>query len=294
MVIVRTHGGLGNQLFQYAAGRRVSVLKDVPLKLDCARLARGVRLYGLDHFRIAATVATSEEVCSLLRGGPSSCGRLSRAIFRTTQKCLPPERRVVIRERHHHCAADLARASGHNYLIGYWQSERYFADIADTLRAELQFVEEPDAVNRSLLDAIASGEAVSLHIRRGDYVSDPRIMRLFGVCSVEYYQRALEAVAGRVQNPHVFVFSDDIPWAKANINFGCPTTFVDHNDPDHAHEDLRLMSRCRHHILANSSFGWWGAWLAEWPGQVVVAPRQWFVSEKHNPQDIVPERWLRV
>ncbi|HEY3415711.1 MAG TPA: alpha-1,2-fucosyltransferase, partial [Armatimonadota bacterium] len=155
-------------------------------------------------------------------------------------------------------------------------------------------VSEPDDANKAMLDAVTGCASVALHIRRGDYVSVKKNLRFNGVCSVEYYQAALDLLLKKVEHPHAFIFSDDIPWARENLHLNIPTTFVDHNDARRDYEDLRLLSHCRHHIIANSTFSWWGAWLAAWPGQVVIAPRRWFRSKAYNTKDIVPEHWLRL
>jgi hypothetical protein len=144
------------------------------------------------------------------------------------------------------------------------------------------------------MDNIKKVNSVSIHIRRGDYVTNKRHSKVFSPCSHDYYSRAAKLIADQQPNPHYFVFSDDIGWAKANLEFEYPTTFVDVNDEAHSHEDMRLMSLCNHNIIANSSFSWWGAWLNVNPEKVVIAPQKWFSDYKCNTQDMIPENWIKI
>jgi hypothetical protein len=138
-------------------------------------------------------------------------------------------------------------------------------------------------------------ESVSLHVRRGDYVSNARANAVHGTCSLAYYRQAIALVRERVIAPRFFIFSDDISWARAHLSFDdAPATFVDWNGPEAPQEDLRLMARCRHHVIANSSLSWWGAWLSTTPGQIVVSPRDWFSTNNDRARDVVPERWIRI
>ncbi len=179
------------------------------------------------------------------------------------------------------------------YLDGYFQSERYFSDQVVEIRKELAIKEPPSGKNLEALDAIREAPSASVHLRRGDYVSNPRINRTFGTCSLEYYRQAVDLVSGRSGQKLVFhVFSDDPEWARENLDLGHPTRFMDHNGPDQAHEDIRLMAACEHHIIANSSFSWWGAWLNPRHDKIVVAPRRWFVDAQ--PGTEIPDNWLRI
>ncbi len=282
MVIVQLTGGLGNQLFQYATARAIAHRNAVPLKLDTSWFKRyPQRAYGLGGFMIEASVATMEEIEELCPPRWS----LRWAGGQARDRTKPYSRRRVVRERWKRFDPALLKVGGDAYLIGCWQSERYFMDIAELIRRELVFKTPPDERNAELLSRIDETDSVSLHIRRGDYVTNP---------GLQYYARALEVVAGHTNAPHVFVFSDDIPWARENFVTNLPTEFVCHNGPGKEIEDLRLMSRCRHHIIANSSFSWWGAWLAEHPGQLVIAPDPWFRDRKWAPADIVSVRWTTL
>jgi hypothetical protein len=136
--------------------------------------------------------------------------------------------------------------------------------------------------------------AVSIHVRRGDYVSDAGTNRFHGTCSVDYYHDAVDRISGFAPASHFFVFSDGIDWAKENLRLRQPVTYVDFNDGEKNYEDLRLMSLCKHHIIANSSFSWWGAWLNPNPDKIVIAPKKWFNDPSINTDDLIPNSWLRL
>lgn len=290
MVIVRLMGGLGNQMFQYATGRAVAHRNRTQLKLDVSALERdAARSYTLHHFNIVKSIATSDEVGRFTKR--DLWGRISRRVERYLR---PPYRRPVFTQRFDHFDPDILRLRGSVYLTGYWQSEKYFKDIEQIIRQDFTLRHAPNAENQRLARIIANTNSVSLHIRRGDYVSNPRFSRKFGVCSLEYYQSAAAKMAEKVQDPHFFVFSDDIPWARDNLRLQYPVTFVAHNDADKDYEDLRLMSLCRHHIIANSSFSWWGAWLCTRPGKIVMAPKRWFKMPGRDTPDLIPDSWQRI
>jgi hypothetical protein len=183
----------------------------------------------------------------------------------------------------------LARAG--TYLEGYWQSERYFQDIEPTIREELQFANAPDPENAALLDDIAGRPAISLHVRRGDYLL-PKHQLMYAGCSLEYYRNAVDFIAASANiDPVVYVFSDDTEWARDSLQLKAHTRIVSHNGVERAHEDLRLMSACRHHIIANSTFSWWGAWLNASPDKIVVAPKTWTLDPAIYNPDILPASW---
>jgi len=286
MVIVRLIGGLGNQMFQYAAGRAVAHRNQTQLKLDVSALERdAARSYRLHHFNIVESIATPNEVAHFRKRDLWS--RISRRV----ERFLPPYKRSMFAQRFDRFDPDILRLRGNVYLIGYWQSEKYFKDIEQIIRQDFTFRHTPDAENQRLARIIADANSVSLHIRRGDYVSNPRFSRKFGTCSPEYYRTAIAKVAGKVKHPHILVFSDDIDWAHDNLKSQYPITFVAHNNADDDCEDLRLMSQCRHHIIANSSFSWWGAWLCANPGKVVIAPKKWFNEPGRDTRDLIPNTW---
>ena len=172
-------------------------------------------------------------------------------------------------------------------LIGYWQSEKYFVDLAGTIRSDFT----PAGGDATLLDRVESIESVSIHVRRGDYATEPKVNALLGVLPPAYYEAAIERMQQLLAQPEFFVFSNDREWCKENLRIDAPHMFVTQST---AHDDLHLMSMCRHHVVSNSSFAWWGAWLHEEPGTIVVAPERWFATPDFDTRDLVPERWLRI
>lgn len=284
MIISKIQGGLGNQLFQYALGRRLALDRSVPLKLDLSWYwANRVRSYGLWHFNICAEMAFPDEIALTAGKRSDLCER---------QK--PYYHRSWVRQQHRQFDANILNVKSPVYLHGYWQSEKYFQTIEPMLHQELTLKTSPDTYNQALAHTIAQVNAVSLHVRRGDYVSNPQAAKVHGLCSLAYYQRAIATMADRVKAPHFFVFSDDLAWVQENLKTTYPVTYVGQNGVDKDYADLRLMTLCQHHIIANSTFSWWGAWLGVNPNKIVVAPQQWLTVLNHDPSDVIPATWLTL
>ena len=295
MIVVKLMGGLGNQMFQYAIGRSLAEKINTELKLDLSFLLDRTprphftyRNYELAIFNIQESFSTTQEVDIFIDKAQEPLARLIQWMNK-----LIVDRKVV-KERGFYFDPGVFNLTGHLYLEGYWQSEKYFKNIEKIIRQEFTFKCEPDLSNRQLLNKIESVEAVSVHIRRGDYVSDTITNQFHGVCGLEYYQQAIEKIAQEVHEPHFYIFSDNIDWAKKNIQLNFPTTYVTHNPPDKGYEDLRLMSHCKHHIIANSSFSWWAAWLNSNPEKIVIAPEKWFADITIDTTDLIPEGWIRI
>ena len=290
MITSRLMGGIGNQLFQYAAGFALASRLGVALQLDRTWFGeREDRIYRLDAFAITARTASAE---ALRQAGIRYPGRLGRGLSRLGLARLAQVRGVV-REPGFTYWPGFTRLRDGACLSGYWQSERYFDAAADALRRELAFRHEPDAENRRTLDAIRACEAVAVHVRRGDYAADSRTRNYHGTAPLEYYQVAVRRMMSSTRDPVFFVFSDDPEWVEASLRVPAPTVPVVHNGQVRDYEDLRLMSACRHHIIANSTFSWWGAWLGESPGQRVLAPARWFLNGP-STRDLIPARWEQV
>ena len=279
MIISRLHGGLGNQMFQYAAGAALADRLGVPLALD-------------PRPALAKNQGDLREIFDL----PV-----------TDTATLPPDRStqplayLVWRLLGRSPKLRREKGLGYNigfeswgdgaYLHGYWQSERYFERIIPRLRTDLVMRPPMSPANADMAEQIAAGPSIALHVRRGDYVA----LGASAVCDQAYYTAALAAVSdGLTTRPRVFVFSDDPAWARDNLSVPFEKTVVDLNGRDTAHEDMRLMSLCTHNVIANSTFSWWAAWLNQNPDKRVAAPVQWFGNtHQHNP-DILPEKWLRI
>lgn len=287
-VIVRMRGGLGNQLFQYAAGTHVARMYGATLALDLGEYRHPGRRYMLDAYAINAEICHARALISRHRGVailyPDPVGR-------NPWRWLRPRRVPLISEAGESVDARALAPPAQVYLHGYWQSEKYFADVAEILRRELRPVAAPDGANQAWLDAMASSRAVAVSVRRGDYLL-PQVRAVHGVCTLDYYRAAFAAIRARVDRPTFFVFSDDMAWCRENFK-GDEFRFVDVNGIDAAVADLHLISTCRHHVIANSSFSWWGAWLARHPDQQVIAPHPWYADGRATP-DLLPPQWRTV
>ena len=291
MVIVHLVGGLGNQMFQYAAGRALAHRNRTQLKLDVSAFEQDpLRSYRLHCLNVVASIATTDEVVRLTKRGRG----LWKRILRRIERYLPTCKRSVFADRSDRFDPDILRVRGSVYLAGYWQSEKYFKDIEPIIRQDFTIRDAPDPENQKLAHTIANTNSVSLHVRRGDYVSNPRILHKFGVCSLDYYRSAVARIAEEVDDLHFFIFSDDIRWARDHLRWQYPMTFVAHNGVDKDYEDLRLMSLCRHHVTANSTFSWWGAWLCANPAKIVIAPKRWFKEPGRDTRDLIPDWWHRI
>ena len=177
------------------------------------------------------------------------------------------------------------------YLWGLFQNEKYFKKYRKEILKAFRFKENMSDKNKQLVKSIQNSNSVAVHIRRGDYLAKNSAQH---VLSPHYYKLAIEYMTKRVKNPHFYVFSDDIKWAKKNITFQHPHTFVEHNTGDFSYNDMRLMSLCKHNIIANSTFSWWGAWLNENPDKIVIAPDIWLKKDTNFINNIVPQNWIRL
>ncbi|PZU91914.1 MAG: alpha-1,2-fucosyltransferase [Chelatococcus sp.] len=288
-VTVRLIGGLGNQLFQYAAARALAKRHGAEVKLDLSGFeSYGLRRYELGAYPIAATVATADELARI-GAPPQRSGFLGRLAGR-----LMPRPAHHYREPHYRYDPQLARQPLPIFMDGYWQSELYFADAADVLRLELTPKEPLEPANADVADKIRQTKAVSVHVRRGDYVSNAHTNTYHGVCSLDYYRAAIAHIQANVTDAHLFIFSDDHDWTRDNLKFDLPTTYVTANSADRGFRDMQLMSLCKNHVIANSSFSWWGAWLNPSPSKIVVAPARWFAAGDNDTRDLLPEGWVRL
>lgn len=291
MVVVKLMGGLGNQMFQYACGRRLAHARSTSLRLDVSELgAPNGRPYALCHLNICADIASDADIRRF-----KSTPRLMRWVLRRSGiGSLPCLEHNVVRERFFHFDEAILSLPGEVYLEGYWQSERYFHDIEALIRREFTPRRAPAAENADMADAIASTDAVSVHVRRGDYVSNPACNAFHGLCTLDYYRRAAQLIVDIIAKPTFFVFSDDPEWAMSNVRLGRDTRYVTNNVGRNDFEDLRLMALCKHHIIANSSFSLWGAWLSGNPDKRVIAPTKWFNVREHDTKDMIPTSWIRL
>jgi len=285
-VVVGLSGGLGNQMFQYATGRALAARLGAPLVLDLSWFGdKKKRRFALSPFHIVAEL--NSQCPWLPRRGQALVSRISR---RWAQRILGVP---VWREPHFHYTPEFAILQGGVFLEGYWQSERYFGDIRSLLLADFALQVPLSPACAELCEALAACDSICVHVRRGDYLSNPVAARTHGICAMGYYRAGVRELALGLERPHCFVFSDDPAWVRSSLALDYPMTVVDVNGPEDAHLDLTLMAACRHFLIANSSLSWWGAWLSRYPEKRVIAPAHWFLTQGKDTRDLLPESWLR-
>ncbi len=284
MVIVHFSGGLGNQFFQYAAGRAIAVRHHVPLKFALTELnADHKRKFEIPQFHTTGEIARPEEIQALLPAG---------TLHKIWMYCRPKPVRTYHREKRFYYEPGFEKIGPAVYLKGLFQSEKYFQEIIPLIREELRphssLIEKVQAFGMNL----NQHHSVAIHIRRGDYM-DPATRAFHGVLDEHYYNQAIAAIRESVTEPVFYIFSDDIDWVRENLQL--PNTTVVSGNISHTHyEDLWLMSQCRHQIIANSSFSWWAAWLNRYQQKSVIAPLRWFNEAPFDTKDLIPSGWIRI
>lgn len=286
MIIVNIIGGLGNQMFQYAFAYTISQKKQSQLKLDICKFdTYDLRKYSLDHYYIDNEIADHEEI-----------GRLkykkANVLARFFRKQPSEFSDSYYRESSFQFDKDVANKFGDIYIEGYWQSEKYFQDYREDLLQLFTLKESIHSKSKQYQFQIQACQSVSLHIRRGDYVNNVHINSVHGICELNYYRQATSLLVNKVIKPHFFIFSDDITWAKENLEFIKHRTFIELELDIPDHEEMLLMSQCQHNIIANSTFSWWGAWLNQNPDKVVIAPLSWFLDSSIDTSDLIPNSWI--
>lgn len=281
-------------MFQYAAGRALAERHGTDFRLD-TRLFEGYSLhngYELERvFDIDSRIATSRELKKMIGWRAT---RLGRKILRYKRMSFLAGRSYFI-EGAPAFNEKVFCVPQNCYLSGYWQSERYFSnEYANLIRNQFTFKTPLSGINSEIADKIASCNSVSLHIRRGDYVSNSATNDRHGTCPVTYYENAMSYIEKNVDSPTYFVFSDDINWVKQSLKFQNPYYFVSHNVGLESYNDMRLMSFCKHNIIANSSFSWWGAWLNTNTGRQVIAPNVWMKGMSIDIDSRIPSAWIKL
>jgi hypothetical protein len=290
MNIVRITSGLGNQLFQYAFYKALKA-KQPDTKMDISEFKYRKHHYGFELekiFHIAPDYASKDE-CNFL--ADVSKDWVSEFRRKYLHFHLPAHGKLIKEDAIGTSFHPELLSTSNGYFWGYWQTEKYFADVAQALHEELVFTQLSDTKNIETVALMENHESVSIHIRRGDYVKKRRMDICGSVCSPDYYKKAIDQIFDKVDDPYFFIFSDDLEWAKENFNL--PNSFfIDNNRGTDSYKDMQLMSLCKHNIIANSSFSWWGAWLGQYDKKIVLAPGIWF---RNDPlPDIVPDNWIRI
>lgn len=278
MVIVNITGQLGNQMFQYAIGRKNQILGH-HVKYDLSDYVEHPNYWALDRFGISLPKATYKEILRLKDEYSSIPDRIHRKLF----------------ERHPRVVSEINRkeyfydtevfAHRNVYVDGYWQSEKYFLDIEDIIRKDFTFPISDNSQNMELITELKGCTSISIHVRRGDYLGG------FPVMGMEYYTPAMQHFRERYKDVRFYIFSNDLDWCRTNI-IGEDVSYVDWNTGRDSIFDMYLMSQCKHNIIANSSFSWWGAWLNQNVGQEVIAPKLWFYDTK--TPEVYCDEWIKM
>lgn len=277
MRLIKVTGGLGNQMFIYSMYLRMK--KHFPdTQLDLSDMMHYHVHYGYELHRIFRLPKT--EFCL-----PQALKKILEFLFFKT---------IIERKQN---GSMIPYTCSYRwpliYFKGFYQSEAYFSDIKEEVREAFTFDQgKASYKSRELLKQLDNDpQAVSLHIRRGDYLLPKHWEAIGCICQLPYYYNALHVMTERVRNPHYYVFSDDLEWCKQHLELG-NAVFIDWNREEDSWQDMLLMSRCHHHIICNSTFSWWGAWLGQYPGTVTIAPKQWTSHE--DSSRIIPNGWIQI
>jgi hypothetical protein len=295
MIITKLSGGLGNQMFQYAAARSLALKYHTKLLLDISMFA--IDWPNVDKREFALQVFPNikpEFSTKFLSGSFSMPSRFDNDI-RKFIGCKP---RKIFTESKHAFNESFDTIKPPVLLDGYWQSEKYFMEYETIIQNDFQFKNlDTHDKNNLILKDILSNNSVSVHIRRGDYVKYGNPNMYKGLCNTFYYQNAIKLFLEKYENIKFYFFSEDPEWVSENIlNKEFNSIIVNGNIGSDCWKDMYLMSKCKHHIIANSSFSWWGAWLNSNPDKMIVAPKKWFNTNEpyFEPNNLVPENWIRL
>lgn len=300
MIITKIQGGIGNQLFQYAIGRNLALKNNTELKFDSSFFNNTdidtPRIFLLDKFNISGETISDNELRKIKLSNFQNRNTLKRIVnkfLKIIEETKPIQERkfVSFRDIIFHPEVLQIRTKKNIYLAGNWPTDKYFSEIENVIRKDFTLKSEFSQEAKKISDKIINSNSISIHIRRGDYENIEKTKSLHGgICTLDYYIQAIELI--KINNPEFFIFSDDIAWVKDNFKINHPITYVSGNNiPDY--EELILMSQCKHNIIANSTFSWWGAWLNHNSNKTVIAPKKWFNSDT-DISDLIPEGWTKI
>lgn len=292
MIIVKMSGGLGNQMFQFAAGLALSIKKKTFLALDLSSYKLNEHHNGFELSTIfrgfVFREATESEIKVLI--GPIFNFKFLW-MFKLEEKVRKLSKNYIS-EVDFNFKEDFFDLPDNIFLEGYWQSYLYFYNYSNQIKKVYSFPKFYDHVNISTKKKIlSSGNSVSIHFRRGDYVYDSKTNSYHGVCDFKYYKQAINFFVKKKLSLTFFIFSDDIAWVKKNLDLNkINHVYVNHNSGETSFNDMSLMSLCDHNIIANSTFSWWGAWLNSNPKKIVVYPKKWFADK--DAVTLCPPDWI--
>lgn len=290
MIIVQLKGGLGNQLFQYAAALSLAEHHSTVVKVDTTELNQGdkeigtVRSFDLQKTVCDPKVATIEEI-----------QKIKRQSFFTkyVDKFKPPYQRKIYKEAAFGFDEHFFRAKDNIYLKGYRQSERYFLPIEHKIRNCFKFKAGAIEQVKNKASEICTVNSIAIHIRRGDYAKVV-VKDFHGIPDKSYYQDAIIYFEDHIPEPRFFIFSDDPEWVKQHLGFNAAFEMVSGEHTSTAIEDFHLISQCKHQVIANSTFSWWAAWLNPNPDKIVIAPEKWFNNAPYDTKDLIPKNWIKM
>jgi len=281
-------------MFQYAFGKALAIKNNTELTLSTSYLQSKLPFkrwttpmqYELDIFRLKANL--EENIFSNKLYPFAKMEHLLR-------EKMNDSKMNVVKETQFHFQPALLDAPDNSFVKGNFQSEKYFESIESVIRDEFKFTKQLDLENLKWKNEILNSNSVSIHIRRGDYISLKQNANKFAQIPLSYYQNAITYISQNSPSSVFFVFSDDIKWVKENLISDAPLHFIENNNtPQTSHFDMQLMSLCKHNIICNSTFSWWSAWLNNNPQKMVIAPQNWFADISINSQDIIPDEWIKL
>ena len=290
MILVELNGGIGNQMFQYAAAKSLALHHKKELRLDITpshdkTMPKELkqRPFDLHYFNLPDLIANKGDIKSFI---PKTY------LEKISEKTKPNHKRKIYREPFFHYDSNFYNAGQSVYLKGLWQSEKYFHRFKNEIRKAFEFNNDTIKEFTAFTGKLSTQNSVSIHIRRGDYLAKISL-EVLGLLPSDYYSRGIELIRSKIPDPVFYFFSDDINWVKDHLQIS-QATYVSTNIAKTHIEDLYLMSRCKHNIIANSSFSWWGAWLNNSPDKIVIAPGKWFNKGPKDTQDLVPDEWIKI
>ena len=292
MIITRLWGGLGNQMFQYAAGRALALRSGVPLQLDIYDLVDRTPRENFVHrdcdLGLLMAPLDFASLADLGRACEKPSSPLTRLTLRYRKELL---RRNTFQEKGGQFQPSLINAQNkHAYLAGYWHDERYFSDFREIIAQDFAMRGDHQS---DYLEPIASSEAVCLHVRRTDFVNIATELEYRTQCGEYYYRQAIDLISEKHKDIQIFGFSDDVEWCEENMKLQHPITWIPESEAGvKGGTHFWLMRQCKHFIIPNSTFAWWAAWLSENPSKMVVCPKQWYNTQEDQSEGFLPNDWI--
>jgi hypothetical protein len=294
MIITKLQGGLGNQMFQYAFAKSLAYKNKTTFKLDLSFLLDRsprenfmFREFDLDIFNLESKIANDDDLVK-----KNQNNKFKSIISKFTNSEF-----IDLKENHFYFEESNFIKNKNVYLDGYWQSEKYFKDIENELREDFTFRNKLSLIEEEMNSKIQATNSICINFRRTDFVNLKNSAETHGTIGLEYYKKAVTLIASKISNPIFYVFSDDMEWCLHNFKINYPIIFVTHDFKGFKFSSyLQLMSNCKHFIIPNSTFAWWGAWLSKYEKKIVIAPDNWFndTSLQNQTKDLIPESWIKL